>query len=100
MSSVTPAAPGRQAAQAWVLAFAEGWLAPASADAFADHFQPWFDPHIRLIQPQLPTLVGHQAFRERFARPLPPPLVEVLRRALAVVAVRPAGQYEVPALRQ
>jgi hypothetical protein len=29
--------------------------APASADAFADHFQPWFDRHIRLIQPQLPT---------------------------------------------
>ena len=70
MSSITPAAPGRQAARAWVLAFAEGWLTPASADAFADHFQPWFDPHIRLIQPQLPTLVGHHAFRERFARPL------------------------------
>ena len=70
MSSTRPAAPDRQAAQAWVLAFAHGWLAPASADAFADHFQPWFDPHIRLIQPQLPTLVGHQAFRERFARPL------------------------------
>jgi ketosteroid isomerase-like protein len=70
MSSPTPAAPGRQAARAWVLAFAEGWLAPASADAFADHFQPWFAPHIRLIQPQLPTLVGHQAFRDRFARPL------------------------------
>jgi ketosteroid isomerase-like protein len=70
MSSVTPAAPATEAAQAWVGAFAEGWLAPASADAFADHFQPWFDPHIRLIQPQLPTLVGHRAFRERFARPL------------------------------
>ena len=70
MSSITPTAPGTEAAQAWVLAFAHGWLAPASADAFADHFQPWFDPHIRLVQPQLPTLVGHQAFRERFARPL------------------------------
>src|SRR5918993_1198573 len=69
MSSSPPARRGREAAQAWV-AFAEGWLAPASADAFADHFQPWFDPHIRLIQPQLPTLVGHQAFRERFAQPL------------------------------
>jgi hypothetical protein len=55
MSSITPARPGTEAAQAWVLAFAHGWLAPASADAFADHFQPWFDPHIRLIQPQLPT---------------------------------------------
>ena len=70
MSSTTPARPSREAAQAWVLAFAHGWLAPTSADAFADHFQPWFDPHIRLIQPQLPTLVGHHAFRERFARPL------------------------------
>jgi ketosteroid isomerase-like protein len=70
MSSITPAASGTEAAQAWVLAFAEGWLAPASADAFTDHFQSWFDPHIRLIQPRLPTLVGHQAFRERFARPL------------------------------
>jgi SnoaL-like domain len=70
MSSNTPAAGGTEAVQAWVLAFAEGWRAPASAEAFADHFEPWFDPHIRLIQPQLPTLVGHQAFRERFARPL------------------------------
>jgi hypothetical protein len=70
MSSNTPAASGTEAAQAWVLAFAEGWRAPASAEAFADHFEPWFDPHIRLIQPQLPALVGHQAFRERFARPL------------------------------
>jgi ketosteroid isomerase-like protein len=70
MSPVTPTAAGRQAAQAWVLAFAHGWLAPASADAFADHFQPWFDPQVRLIQPQLPTMVGHRAFRERFARPL------------------------------
>jgi ketosteroid isomerase-like protein len=70
MNSVTPAAPATEAAQAWVAAFAEGWQAPTSADAFADHFQPWFDPHIRLIQPQLPTLVGHDALRERFARPL------------------------------
>jgi ketosteroid isomerase-like protein len=27
-------------------------------------------PEIRLIQPQLPTLVGHQAFREQFVEPL------------------------------
>jgi ketosteroid isomerase-like protein len=70
MSSITPAAPGNEAARAWVAAFAEGWQAPTSADAFADHFEPWFDPHIRLLQPQLPMLVGHHAFRERFARPL------------------------------
>jgi ketosteroid isomerase-like protein len=70
MNFVTPARPGTEPAQAWVLAFAEGWLAPTSADAFADHFQPWFHPHARLRQPLLPILVGHQAFRERFARPL------------------------------
>ena len=68
MNSNTAAAASTEVAQAWVLAFTEGWRSPASAEAFADHFQPWFDPHIRLIQPQLPTLVGHQAFRERFAR--------------------------------
>jgi hypothetical protein len=70
MSSIPPAAPGTEAAQAWVRAFAAGWRAPANADAFADHFEPWFDPDIRLIQPQLSILVGHLAFRERFARPL------------------------------
>jgi hypothetical protein len=70
MNTAARATPGTEAPQAWVLAFAEGWRAPASADAFADHFQPWFDPQIRLIQPGLPTLVGHQAFRERFAGPL------------------------------
>jgi ketosteroid isomerase-like protein len=70
MSSITPAAPGTEAAQAWVVAFAEGWLTPASAEAFADHFEPWLHPHVRLIQPGMPRLVGRRAFRERFARPL------------------------------
>jgi hypothetical protein len=62
--------PARSAATAWVEAFAEGWRAPAAADAFADHFEPWLDPEIRLIQPQMPVVVGHAAFREQFARPL------------------------------
>ena len=70
MNPITSAAPGTEAAQAWLLAFTEGWRAPASAEAFADHFEPWFDPHIRLIQPRLPTLIGHQAFRDHFAQPL------------------------------
>jgi ketosteroid isomerase-like protein len=70
MSAVTPAAPGAAAARAWVAAFAEGWRAPASAEAFADHFEPWLAPHVRLLQPGLPALVGRPAFRERFARPL------------------------------
>ena len=70
MSSISPGTAAREAAQAWILAFAHGWLAPADADALADHFQPWFHPHVQLRQPLLPTLVGHQAFREGFARPL------------------------------
>jgi hypothetical protein len=60
----------RDAATAWVDAFAEGWRAPAGPEAFADHFEPWLDPQIRLIQPQTPLLVGHAAFREQFVRPL------------------------------
>jgi ketosteroid isomerase-like protein len=69
-NSVKPAAPGAEAAQGWVSAFAEGWWAPRSADAFADHFEPWLHPYVRLIQPGMPVVVGYQAFRERFARPL------------------------------
>jgi hypothetical protein len=70
MNTVTPAGPDVEAAQVWVAAFAEGWRAPAGPDEFADHFGPWFDPGIRLVQPGLPVLVGERAFRERFARPL------------------------------
>jgi hypothetical protein len=58
------------AAKAWVEAFAEGWRAPAGAERFADHFEPWLDPEIRLIQPQTPVIVGHAGFRQQFVRPL------------------------------
>jgi hypothetical protein len=58
------------AAAAWVEAFADGWRAPANAEAFADHFERWLDPEIRLVQPQVPVVIGHAAFREQFARPL------------------------------
>jgi len=58
------------AAGAFVEAFAEGWRAPTGRDAFAEHFEPWLDPQVRLIQPQTPVLVGHRAFREQFVRPL------------------------------
>jgi hypothetical protein len=54
----------------WVSEFARGWEAPADADAFSDHFEGLLHPEIRLVQPQLPTVVGRRAFRERFARPL------------------------------
>jgi ketosteroid isomerase-like protein len=57
-------------AQAWVEMFAEGWANPVDTDTFCDHFDPWFHPDVRMIQPSIPALVGREAFRERFARPL------------------------------
>jgi hypothetical protein len=60
----------RDAAAAWVEMFTEGWRHPTDADSFCDHFEPWMDPAVRLIQPQLPPVVGPRAFREQFARPL------------------------------
>jgi hypothetical protein len=58
------------AAAEWVAMFAEGWANPADADSFCDHFDPWFDDEVRMIQPSLRTTVGREAFREEFARPL------------------------------
>jgi ketosteroid isomerase-like protein len=59
-----------EAAANWVSVFAEGWADPVDADTFCDHFDPWFDPEVRMIQPQLTPTVGRRAFREQFARPL------------------------------
>jgi ketosteroid isomerase-like protein len=53
-----------------VAGFAEGWRAPRGPDAFAAHFRELLGPEIRLIQPQLPTLVGHRAFEAQFVKPL------------------------------
>jgi ketosteroid isomerase-like protein len=53
-----------------VQGFADGWRAPSDADSFADHFEEWLDPEVRLVQPQVATTIGHRAFREQFARPL------------------------------
>jgi SnoaL-like domain len=58
------------AVEAWVADFIEGWRAPADADAFVDHFSRVLHPQVRLVQPQMPNVVGLAAFRERFARPL------------------------------
>jgi ketosteroid isomerase-like protein len=58
------------AAAAWVEAFAEGWANPVDADSFCDHFEPWFQPDVRMIQPSVPPIVGKREFREQFARPL------------------------------
>jgi SnoaL-like domain len=57
-------------AEAWVAGFAEGWRTPAGADGLVASFAPILSPHVRMIQPQLPTLVGHEAFRRGFAEPL------------------------------
>jgi hypothetical protein len=68
-------------AHAWVQGFAEGWRGPAGADAFAAHFRPMLAPDVRLIQPRLPTAVGHRAFeRESYLDPTP---------LVAAVATRP-----------
>ena len=60
----------REQAEAWVEMFAEGWANPVDTDTFCDHFDPWFDPEVRMIQPSVPPTVGRLAFREQFARPL------------------------------
>jgi hypothetical protein len=60
----------RAAAEAWVRHFAEGWRAPESPELFVAHFARVLDPQIRLIQPQIPDLVGIDAFRSGFAEPL------------------------------
>jgi ketosteroid isomerase-like protein len=65
-----PATAPEGAAQAWATGFTAGWRAPSSPEAFAAHFREMLAPEIRLIQPLLPTVVGHRAFEERFVRPL------------------------------
>lgn len=59
-----------QAAEEWVRGFAAGWRDPAGPAAFVEHFTALLDPEIRLIQPQMPELVGLEAFRRGFAEPL------------------------------
>jgi hypothetical protein len=67
--TATQAADRRQdAAAAWVEAFTEGWRNPVDADSFCDHFEPWLDPQVRMVQPQVKPFVGLKAFREEFAR--------------------------------
>jgi len=69
MLSAAAQSPALSAAQ-WVEHFAAGWRAPTDADSFCDHFEPVLSDRIRLVQPQMPVMVGKVAFREQFARPL------------------------------
>jgi ketosteroid isomerase-like protein len=57
-------------AQEWVAGFTEGWRAPSGPEAFAAHFADLLSSDVRLIQPQLPTVIGHHAFEEQFVKPL------------------------------
>jgi hypothetical protein len=56
-------------AERWVAEFIEGWRSPGTPEEFADHFDRIVTDDVRMIQPQLPTLVGKRAFREGFVRP-------------------------------
>jgi ketosteroid isomerase-like protein len=53
-------------AERWVEAFTAGWRAPEGLDAFVAHFEPWFTDDVRMIQPQIPTSIGKEGFRETF----------------------------------
>ena len=60
----------RTEVEAFVEAFGEGWRPPTSAESVTRHFLPMLQPDVRLIQPQLPVLVGHEQFRTGFVEPL------------------------------
>ncbi len=59
----------REAAEAWVRGFEEGWRAPDGAEGLAAHFAPMVAPDFRMIQPQIPDAFGREGLLE-FARPL------------------------------
>jgi len=69
-TTAPPVTDAKTAAQKWVEGFTEGWRAPSGPDEFAAHFRPMLAPDVRLIQPQLPTAVGHRAFEDEFVKPL------------------------------
>jgi hypothetical protein len=56
--------------EALVEEFDAKWRAGGPAREFVERFTPMLDPQIRLVQPQVPTLVGLEAFERDFAEPL------------------------------
>src|SRR3712207_2831253 len=70
MSAPTETRSAKPPAEAWVRGFEAGWRDPTSPHDFAEHFIPMLDPEIRMIQPQMPELVGHEEFRRGFVEPL------------------------------
>ena len=57
-------------AEAWVRSFEQGWRDPAGAEDAAARFESILDPEVRLIQPQIPDLVGLAEVRSGFFEPL------------------------------
>ncbi len=56
--------------EAFVADFDERWRAGGPANAFVERFRSMLAPDVRLVQPQVPTLVGLEAFRRGFAEPI------------------------------
>lgn len=69
MSPVTEDSAPPRTAEEWVAEFIAGWRDPSDPEAFANHFERVCTDDVRMIQPQLPTMVGKAAFREGFVRP-------------------------------
>jgi ketosteroid isomerase-like protein len=67
---IAPSGEHVRTTQDWVGGFTEGWREPRGAESFIAHFRGMLDEDVRLIQPQLGTIVGRRGFEERFARPL------------------------------
>jgi hypothetical protein len=68
--TTTAATRDAAAVETWVSAFAAGWRDPSSPEAFIEHFAPLLDPDVRMIQPQIPDLIGLEAFRAGFVEPI------------------------------
>jgi hypothetical protein len=94
MATATATGTGTRTAAEWVEGFAAGWRAPADPESFCEHFDPLLDDDIRLIQPQLPEVVGKRAFRDDFARPLFDLLHEI-RGTVGSWASRTEGEHEI-----
>jgi ketosteroid isomerase-like protein len=58
-----------EAVEAWLRHFEAGWRNPGGPAAFTAHFEPVLHPEVRMLQPQLPTIVGVEEFRRGFAEP-------------------------------
>lgn len=55
--------------EAVVEAFDAKWRAGGPAAAFVERWKDLLDPEIRLVQPQVPMLVGYEAFARGFVEP-------------------------------